>query len=337
MSFGVGEEVASVSVTVMTGADGALRMEALPDGRHRLSLEPGPGHFATRRTWDTAYPEPLIRKIYSTKGLYACDEIMREEDPRYVEHLLRHEVLGYVEADEFAGKRVLDFGCGSGASTLVLGRMLPPCEIVGIELEEKLLSIARLRAEFRGVPGVRFLQSPSPDSFPSGLGLFDYVIFSAVFEHLLPHERRALLPQIWSHVKPGGVLFLNQTPYRWSPYENHTTGLPFINYLPDGLALRAARRFSKHVAPGTDWPTLLRMGIRGGTTREILGILSGCGSPVLMKPLKRVGDQLDLWHGKLSPRHAWFKRSVWLSLKTLKAVSGIELSPELALAIRKLA
>jgi 2-polyprenyl-3-methyl-5-hydroxy-6-metoxy-1,4-benzoquinol methylase len=324
----------------MTGADGALRVEALPDGRHRLSLEPGPGYFAPRRTWETSYPESLIQTIYSTKGMYACDEIMREEDPRYVEHYLRHEVLGYVEPAEFAGKRVLDFGCGSGASTLVLGRMLPPCDIVGIELEEKLLSIARLRAEFRGVPGVRFLRSPSADSFPAGLGLFDYVIFSAVFEHLLPHERPALLPQIWSHVKPGGILFLNQTPHRWAPIEIHTTGLPLINYLPDGLALRMAR-LSKRVRPEDNWESLLRAGIRGGTVREILGILEACGaasgSPVLLQPRSSVGDQLDLWYGKLSPRHAWFKRSVWLSLKALKTVSGIELTPELALAIRKVA
>src|SRR6185503_12011679 len=106
-------------------------------------------------------------------------------DPRYVEHALRHEVLGYVEPAAFAGKRILDFGCGSGSSTLVLGRLLPPCEIVGIELEDKLLDIARMRAEHRGVRGLRFLRSPSAETFPEGLGQFDFVIFSAVFEHLL--------------------------------------------------------------------------------------------------------------------------------------------------------
>lgn len=321
----------------MTGADGAVRVEPLPDGRRRISVEPGAGHAVARRTWDTAYPVSLIREIHAIKGLFLCDEIMREEDPRYVEHFLRHEVLGYVEPAAFAGKRVLDFGCGSGASTLVLGRILPPCEIVGIELEEKLLGIARLRAEYRGVRGLRFLRSPSAETFPDGLGLFDFVIFSAVFEHLLPGERRKLLPQIWSHVKPGGILFLNQTPHRYSPVEFHTTGLPLINFLPDALALRAARRFSKHVAPGTDWPTLLRMGIRGGTTREVLDILSPHGAPKLLAPRRDVGDQIDLWHGKLSPRHAWLKRGIWASLKALKAATRIELTPELALAIRKAA
>ncbi len=320
---------------VMTSADGAARVESLPDEKFRISIEPKPGYFIARRVWDTSYPMALIQEIHSTKGLYLCDEIMREEDPCYVEHYLRHEVLGYVDAAEFAGKRVLDFGCGSGASTVVLGRILPPCEIVGVELDEKLLSIARLRAEHFGGRGVRFLQSPSGDSLPEALGVFDHVIFSAVYEHLLPHERRAVLPLIWRHIKPGGILFLNQTPYRYSPIEMHTTGLPFINYLPDRLTLRAARRWSKRVTPNEAWETLLREGIRGGTVREILGIIATCGAPALLKPKASVGDRIDLWYGQLSGRHAWLKKTVWASLKALKAVTGLVVTPSLALAIRK--
>jgi 2-polyprenyl-3-methyl-5-hydroxy-6-metoxy-1,4-benzoquinol methylase len=319
----------------MAHADGAVRVEALGDGKLRISVEPRPGLVVERRTWDTSYPLPLIQKLHATKGLYLCDEIMREEDPRYVEHYLRHEVLGYMDATEFAGKRVLDFGCGSGASTMVLARILPPCEIVGVELEERLIRNARLRAEQLGRPEVRFLQSPSSDLFPEGLGLFDYVIFSAVFEHLLPRERYTLLPRVWSHIKPGGVLFLNQTPHRYSPIEMHTTGLPMINYLPDGLALRMARRFSKRVKLDADWEALLRMGVRGGTVREILAILATCGSPALLRPRSSVGDQIDLWYGKLSRHHAWLKKSIWVSLKILKTATGVELTPELALAIRK--
>lgn len=320
--------------SILACADGDVLVEALPRGRQRISVLPGPGSVVETRTWETSYPLSLIRAIHASKGLYLCDEIMREEDPRYVERSIRHEVLGYVDAAEFAGKRVLDFGCGSGASTMVLSRILPPCEIVGIDLEQRHLRIAQLRAEHFGRAAVRFVQSPSGDSLPEGLGFFDYVIFSAVFEHLLPRERRVVLPLVWSHVKPGGILFVNQTPYRWSPIEMHTTGLPGINYLPDGLALRAARRFSTRVASNDDWETLLRDGIRGGTVPEILGILATSGSPGLLEPKKSVGDRIDLWRGSLSPRHARLKDSIWMSLKTLKLLTGVQLTPDLALAIR---
>ena len=99
---------------------GIMRIESLPDGRNRISLTPAPGCTVQRRAWTTSYPLALIRAIHSTKGLYVCDEIMREEDPRYVEHFLRHAVLSYLDPAAFAGKRVLDFGCGSGASVMVL-------------------------------------------------------------------------------------------------------------------------------------------------------------------------------------------------------------------------
>src|SRR4051812_19084126 len=94
--------------------------------------------------------------------------------------------MGYVDAEAFRGKRVLDFGCGAGASTLVMSRLLPPCEIVGVELEERLLRLARLRAEYLRKPGLRFFESPSGTALPAGLGTFDYIVLSAVYEHLLP-------------------------------------------------------------------------------------------------------------------------------------------------------
>ncbi len=318
------------------GRKGALRIEPLPDGRHKLSVLPAPGHAVSHPSWVTSYPLPLIMEFHAAKDLAVCDEIMREEDPRYVETFLRRSVLGYLEATAFAGKRVLDFGCGSGASTMVLSRLLPDCEIVGIELENRLLNLARLRAQHFGRKSVQFFRSPSGDSLPPDLGQFDFVMFNAVFEHLLPDERPKLLPLVWQHLRPGGVFFLNQTPYRYSLVEVHTTaGLPFINYLPDKLTLWAARKFSKRVAPDESWTSLLRRGIRGGTVPEIVGILGGTQHAELLQPLPEIGDRIDLWFGALSARHVWLKRSIWLSLKTIKWLSGKIVTPTLSLAIRK--
>jgi 2-polyprenyl-3-methyl-5-hydroxy-6-metoxy-1,4-benzoquinol methylase len=309
-----------------------LRVARLADGRHHIAVEPDQSCPGASHSWTTSYPPELILEIHATKRGYVCDEIMREEDPRYVERAIRHEVLGYVDAEEFRGKRILDFGCGSGASTLVMSRLLPPCDLVGVELEERLLSLARLRAEYLGKSGLRFLHSPSGTTLPDGLGEFDYIVLSAVYEHLLPNERRVLLPRIWSHLKPGGVLFINQTPHRYSPVEMHTTGLPLINYLPDALAGYAATHLSKRINGDEDWPTLLRAGIRGATIGEILRVLGAHSA--LLEPQR--GDHIDLWYGKLSKRYGWLKKAIWASLKALKPIAGIHLVPELTLAIRKL-
>jgi 2-polyprenyl-3-methyl-5-hydroxy-6-metoxy-1,4-benzoquinol methylase len=314
----------------------SLQIEPMADGRHRLTVRPYPGQTVRHRSWVTAYPVGMILEFFATKDLSVCDEIMREEDPRYVEHKLRTEVLAYLSPLDFAGKRILDFGCGSGASPLVLGRLLPPCDIVGIELEPGLLALARLRARHFGRTSLQLLQSPSGDSVPAGLGEFDYIMFNAVFEHLLPHERRTLLPLVWRHLRPGGVLFLNQTPYRWSPVEIHTTqGMPLINYLPDSATLWAARRYCRRMAPDESWESMLRRGIRGGTVPEIIGILGGPAHAQLLRPRPEVGDRVDLWYKGLSTRHAWLKRSLWMCLKLGKALSGREITPTLSLAIRK--
>jgi 2-polyprenyl-3-methyl-5-hydroxy-6-metoxy-1,4-benzoquinol methylase len=319
------------------GNRGSLRIEPLGDGRHRLSVLPTSGHSVRRRSWVTSYPLPLVHEIHAVKDLHVCDEIMREEDPDYVERMLRHAVLGYVAPEEFAGKRVLDFGCGSGASLLVLSRLLAAREIVGVELVARLVEIARRRVELLGRGSLHVLQSPSADSLPADLGEFDFIMFSAVFEHLLPDERPTVLPLIWRHLRPGGVMFLNQTPYRYWPLELHTTGgLPLVNYLPDSLAHRVARRFSRRMSADETWRSMLRRGIRGGTVPEILGILGGPAHAELLPPREPFGDRIDLWLQSLSRRHAGLKRAVWAALKLNKAVSGREITPTLSLAIRKL-
>ena len=58
------------------------------------------------------------------------------------------------------------------------------------------------------------------------------MMLSAVFEHVLPEERDPVLDMLWSVLRPGGVMVVDQTPHRWFPQESHTTALPFLNYLP---------------------------------------------------------------------------------------------------------
>ena len=91
---------------------------------------------------------------------------------------------------------------------------------------------------------MRFELSPSGSELPPDIGSFDYVILSAVWEHLLPAERPVITRLLWNALRPGGALLINQTPDRWSPFEHHTTGLWGINYLPDRLACYVARHFA---------------------------------------------------------------------------------------------
>jgi len=327
--------------TILKHDDANVHVEELPTGKNKIYVAlTNDDLFLSTKECETSYPISLIDKILNLKGpCYLCDEILRDESPDYVQKALKYDLLGYQDEEEFKNKRLLDFGCGSGASTMILAKMFPHAEIVGIELEEKLLSIARLRTAYYGYKNIELMISPNPDSLPPGIGYFDYVILSAVYEHLLPSEREPVLMQLWSILKPGGILFLDQTPYRYFPVELHTTsGLPFINYLPEKLALFYAQYFSKRKLKNNNWNELLRGGIRGGSSKEILSILTRCPQkPVLLSP-SRFGmkDRIDLWYIQSSKdKFVVIKRLFLLSVKLLKWLTGETIVPSLSLAIKK--
>ena len=320
--------------------DATITVEELSTGKRKITIVPINNNlFVSKSTWETSYPIPLIKQILTVKGPGSvCDEIMRDEDPNYVQRNLELSIFAYVDKEIFRNARILDFGCGSGSSSLILSRLFPTADLVGVELVEEFVSIARKRAEYYGLKNVTFLVSPDGKSLPDGLGDFDIVVLSAVFEHLLPDERTVVLPLVWSHLKSGGILILTDTPYRFFPFEGHTTQLPLINYFPDNLALLLTRRFSKKMGPNVDWETLLRKGIRGGTVKEIVGILEQTlGKPVLLEP-DRLGikDRVDLWFKRPSAGGISYPRRLAYGLfKILRRATGFELVSYLSLAIRK--
>jgi hypothetical protein len=162
---------------------------------------------------------------------------------------------------------------------------------------------------------------------------------SAVYEHLLPAERRNLMPQLWAKLKRGGRLLLNQTPHRFFPFESHTTGLPFINYLPDRLAHFVARRFSRRDLASDSWESLLRKGIRGATEREILSSFGSSeteSAPSIVPPQKPLyRDRVDVWYQALGPRHRALKTACRELLRVGERVLGTTLIVNLALVIGK--
>jgi SAM-dependent methyltransferase len=295
----------------------------------------------SKSEWVTRYPLELIEHVFEVKGVNGlCDEIARDESDTYVALYLRQGILSYLPPEAFVAKRLLDFGCGGGSSTMVLCRMFPQTELVGVELDANLVDLARHRARCFGKTDVRFEVSPGPASLPPKLGTFDFLVLSAVWEHLLPPERRTLMPQLWRMLHEGGVLFLNQTPHRWYPVEGHTTGLPFLNYAPAPLAHWVTKRYSpKPQHHDESWEELLRRGIRGGTAREVMRILDHCGDgkPVLLQP-HRLGatHPVDIWYA-YSQRNAPMpvKARMSSAFKLISRVTGSTFAPGIDLAIQK--
>ncbi|HLS47546.1 MAG TPA: class I SAM-dependent methyltransferase [Gemmatimonadales bacterium] len=272
-----------------------------------VAIEPGRGSAA-------GLDQGTLEFLRSTFGPRTADFLERMDPDGEVGRLLTGQVVAYIDPETLVGKRLLDFGCGSGASSFILAGLLPQTEIIGVELDPNLVAIGRRVAGGWGGAAPRFLVSPGGTEIPRGLGQFDVIMLSAVYEHLLPEERRVVLPKLWAALRPGGILFVNQTPHRWFPYDHHSTGLWGINYLPAALARRYAllapmnRDFNRTLRP---WKAHLRGGLRGGTERSIIRELTG-GHPgrarIIQPRLHR--DRADYWLASTSPRWRRFKQAI---------------------------
>jgi 2-polyprenyl-3-methyl-5-hydroxy-6-metoxy-1,4-benzoquinol methylase len=300
-----------------------------------------PDLYVPRHSVETTYPDALLLNCLEQYGFcWLCDGIARDEDSSAVEKALFLGVFSFVSREKFAGRRLLDFGCGSGSSSALLARLLPDTEIVGVELDRSLLKLASAKMAHHGLRNVRFQASPCGTRLPENIGSFDFIVLSAVYEHLLPNERCELMPLVWAALRPGGVLFINQTPHRYFPVDTHSSGLPLVNYLPDRLTHWAVTRLAKRseLNKSPVWEDHLRGGLRGATENEILTRLTSGSETqaVLLDPcVPGLKDRVDLWFWGLSPRYRPVKRILRLLLKAAYRVTGSVVTPNLTVAIQK--
>jgi SAM-dependent methyltransferase len=101
------------------------------------------------------------------------------------------------------GLNCLDVGCGGGDATLELARRVAPDgRVLGIDIDEEKVRIARLEAEQHGVANVEFRVADSREL--SEAGTFDVVYARFLLTHL--PDPGAALRTFREHLRPGGTL-----------------------------------------------------------------------------------------------------------------------------------
>ena len=171
---------------------------------------------------------------------------------------------------DLAGQDILDFGCGTGSSTVVLAEQAVGARIVGVDLSAPSLAIAQQRLRFHGISSVAFHCIPPIDArnrLPFSSASFDFVLLNGVLEHVAPFAARAeVIREVWRVLRRDGLMFISETPNPLWPIDRHTTGLPLIPWLPSRLSERIAIAFGKHQR-GRSWDV---RGWRGMTYWEIV-------------------------------------------------------------------
>lgn len=190
-----------------------------------------------------------------------------------------------------AGRTVLEYGCGNGAVSAAFaphgGRY------IGIDIDEEAVAYARDVLGRRGLEPELVAAPPEEvlDAAARYRGEVDVFLCYAVLEHMTVEERLALLRLARDSVRPGGIIVVVETPNRLTPWDYHTSQLPFLSQLPDELAvayldrtpreeLRGVMRAAAARGPQAELETYVRHG-RGVSYHELELVFEDLASHVV--------------------------------------------------------
>jgi ubiquinone/menaquinone biosynthesis C-methylase UbiE len=110
-----------------------------------------------------------------------------------------------------AGAKVLDVGCGTGASALPAAQAVGPSgSVIGVDLSARLLDRARAKAAAKGLSNVDFRLADMTSLAYADNG-FDAVV--SVFSVFFVPDMEGLVRELWRMVRPGGKLAVTT----WGP------------------------------------------------------------------------------------------------------------------------
>jgi ubiquinone/menaquinone biosynthesis C-methylase UbiE len=113
----------------------------------------------------------------------------------------------------FQEGRVLDAGCGFGATAIVLAQALPRSEVVGIDLSDPLLELAIHEAQAAGLGGRVAFEKADVREIPYDDDSFDAVINLQML-HIV-EDPVAMLNEIERVLAPDGLLFMADIRRSW--------------------------------------------------------------------------------------------------------------------------
>ncbi len=100
--------------------------------------------------------------------------------------------------------RVLDLGCGTATLTVLIKRTYPEVEITGIDIDPKILYIAKSKAKKAGVD-IK-LEQGSAFELPYPDNSFDRIVSSLVIHHLTHENKARTFREVFRVLKPDGEL-----------------------------------------------------------------------------------------------------------------------------------
>ncbi len=116
-------------------------------------------------------------------------------------------------ASDLQVRRILDYGCGTGETSMLLAEALDAETVIGVDASQLTIREARRRCRGSTVRFVTVEDACSEELFQSR---FDVVYTACVFHHIDPAEWLVTAKRLHESLRPGGMLaFFEHNP--WNP------------------------------------------------------------------------------------------------------------------------
>ena len=136
---------------------------------------------------------------------------------------------GAIDAVKVKPRRILDLGCGTGTTTLMLKQAFPQAEVIGLDLSPYMLVMADHKAQKARLPIQWCHGNAEKTSFPDAS--FDLVTASLLFHETPPAVSIAILRECFRLLVPGGQVVIfdgNQKTIRQADWLTEIFEEPYI-------------------------------------------------------------------------------------------------------------
>ena len=144
----------------------------------------------------------------------------------------RQEVINAIGGQP---KKILDLGCGTGSTTLMLKQAFPNAEVIGLDLSPYMLVMAEYKAKQAGLD-IHWLHGKAEATgFPDRN--FDLVTSSLLFHETPPIITQQILQECFRLLVPGGQIVIldgNQQTLRHTTWLTEIFEEPYINDYAEG-------------------------------------------------------------------------------------------------------
>lgn len=179
------------------------------------------------------YPDYYLSgNFHGIEGGYLTVDAAVTYDPitQYVlppnEIWVRETVVKAIQGDP---RRILDLGCGTGSTTLLLKQAFPQADVIGLDLSPQMLVMAHRKAQQAGVE-ITFCHGNAANTGYASQSC-DVVTASLLFHETPPTVARQILREGFRLLTPNGqaiILDGNQRTLRWADWLSNVFEEPYI-------------------------------------------------------------------------------------------------------------